>query len=221
MTDVEENMELELIYAVVNSGLGSKVLKTAKHNGIKGGTILLGKGTVKNRVLEFLDLGDIRKEIVMMVCEKEAAYNVMDVLNKEFHYYKPNHGIAFSIPVLNLVGTRRYEEKIMKNSKGEGNTMYQAIFTIVDRGKAEAVIEAAEKAGSKGGTIINGRGSGIHETNVLFSMAVEPEKEIVLILSEDNLTEAIVASIRKELKIEEPGNGIIFVQDVNKTYGLL
>ncbi len=33
-------------------------------------------------------------------------------------------------------------------------------------------------------------------------------------------TENIISSIREKLKIDEPGNGIIFIQDVNKTYGL-
>lgn len=98
--------------------------------------------------------------------------------------------------------------------------MYHVITTIVDKGKAEDVIDAATKAGSKGGTIINARGSGIHETSKVFSMEIEPEKEIVIILSEADKTEAIVSSIKNELKIEEPGNGIIFVQDVNKTYGI-
>ena len=81
-------------------------------------------------------------------------------------------------------------------------------------------MKAANKAGSRGATIINGRGSGIHETSKVFAMEIEPEKEIVLIISPSNLTDSIVSSIRDELKINEPGNGIIFVQDVNKAYGL-
>lgn len=72
----------------------------------------------------------------------------------------------------------------------------------------------------RGGTVINGRGSGIHETSKVFSMEIEPGKEIILILSESNRTNAIVTSIRKEMNIDEPGNGLIFVQDTNETYGL-
>ncbi len=34
-------------------------------------------------------------------------------------------------------------------------------------------------------------------------MAIEPEKEIVLILSEDSLTESIVSTIREALQIDE------------------
>ena len=82
------------------------------------------------------------------------------------------------------------------------------------------MIDAATEAGAKGGTIINARGSGIHETSKVFSMEIEPEKEIVLILSRTESTDAIAAAIRDKLKIDEPGNGIIFIQDVNRTYGL-
>lgn len=51
-------------------------------------------------------------------------------------------------------------------------------------------------------------------------MDIEPEKEIVLILSEAESTQKIIDSINSELKIEEPGNGIIIVQNVSKTYGI-
>lgn len=98
--------------------------------------------------------------------------------------------------------------------------MYNSIFVIVYKGNAELVIEAANKAGSKGGTIINARGAGTHETAKVFAMDIEPEKEIVLILSEVESTQKIVDAINAELKIEEPGNGIVIVQNVSKTYGI-
>lgn len=56
-------------------------------------------------------------------------------------------------------------------------------------------MEAAASAGARGGTIINARGSGIHETNRLFSMQIEPEKEMVVILSENDLVDPIISSI--------------------------
>lgn len=219
MMETLNKKEVELFFIIVNNGLGSKVLRIAKHNGVSGGTIFFGKGTMKNRILEFLDMYDIRKEIVLMAAEKTVAYDAMEKLNHELHLNKPNHGIAFSIPVTNVIGTRNTKCDIVEE-RGVHAVMYNAIFVIVDKGKAEDAIEAAAKAGSRGGTIINARGAGVHETSKLFSMDIEPEKEIVLILSEEKHTDAIVSSIRTDLRMDEPGNGIIFVQDVNKTYGL-
>jgi nitrogen regulatory protein PII len=51
-------------------------------------------------------------------------------------------------------------------------------------------------------------------------MDIEPEKEIVIILSKEDITEAIVTSIREKLEIDKPGNGIIFIQNINKAYGI-
>ncbi|WP_338031990.1 P-II family nitrogen regulator [Dehalobacterium formicoaceticum] len=216
-----DHKEIELIYVIVNFGIGSKVVKIAKKNGITGGTILLGKGTIKNRLLEFLDLNDTRKEIVMMIAEKSVSAQALEKLNQEFHFNKPNHGIAFTLTVDAILGSKKCNiSDNMNENKGGADTMYKAIFVVVDKGNAEDVIEAAQKAGSRGGTIMNARGSGIHETHTLFAMPIEPEKEIVLILAENKLTEEIVTSIKEIIHIDEPGKGIIFILDVNKTYGL-
>jgi len=214
-----EGKEFESICYVVNFGTGSKVIKLAKQNGIPGGTIFLGRGTVNNPILKLLDLADVRKEIVVMIAEKNTAERAIAVINEKLALHKPNHGIAYTSSVRGFVG----RQMVFRSEQDRGGVdipMYHAIYTIVDRGKADEVMEAATRAGARGGTIINARGSSIHETHTLFSMAIEPEKEIVLILAESASTEAIVTTIRNELHIDEPGNGIIFVLDVTQTYGL-
>lgn len=212
--------ELELLCIIVNYGMARKIIKCGKQYGITGGTVFWGKGTINrnNKLLEFLDLSEVRKEIILMLMDQRTGYLALDELNNKFKFDKPHHGIAFSIPVSQILGSSQYSDQ--KETGGILKSMYKAIFTIIDRGKAEDVIKAATLAGSKGGTIINARGSGIHETSKLFNMEIAPEKEIVLILSESHLTDSITTAIREKLQIDEPGNGIIFVQDVNKTYGL-
>ncbi len=209
-----------LITVIVNHGLGSRIVRTAKAYGITGGTVTLGKGTVSNRILDFLGLCDIRKEIIYLAAEEETANRALDAMNKEFRFDKPNHGIAFTTSISRIVGTRSVTCEEEDEERGGKKVMYHIITTIVDKGRGEEVITAATAAGSTGGTILNGRGSGIHETSKVFSMEIEPEKEIVMILSEAEKSEVIVASIRADLRIDEPANGIIFVQDVLETYGI-
>lgn len=217
MFDVANPAEYELICVIVDFGKGSKVVQLAKQFGISGGTVLLGKGTIRSKLLEFLAITDVRKEVVLMVAKKETALEVAEHLDERLQFSKPHHGIAFTTSVNTVIGNRKVLMSEKKENKGEDPVMYHAITTIVEKGKAEEVIEAARTAGSKGATIINARGSGIEK---LFSMEIEPEKEIVLILSEVAQTDAIVASIRDKLHIDEPGHGIIYVQDVHRTYGL-
>lgn len=211
--------EYIMFVVIANFGMGSKVVKEAKEHGVSGGTIILGKGTAKNHILKILGLDEIRKEIVIMVTESDKEDEIHKRLTEKFHLDKPNHGIAFSAPVENFLGGRNCEYY-----KKEGRVMddmkHKAIFTIVDRGLAEEVIEASLSAGAEGGTVIDARGSGIHERNVLFSVPIEPEKEIVMILIGEDKEEKVIASIREALHIDEPGKGIMFVINVNKTSGI-
>jgi nitrogen regulatory protein PII len=209
----------EFIYFIVNYGMGSKIIHRAKDLGVSGGTVFSGKGTIKSSLLNFLSLYDERKEVVSMATDNKTSAIVLDRLNQEFEFHKQNHGIAFTIAGLEVIGSSKF--KTMKNARliKEEKTMYQNIITIVNRGKAEEVVEAAQLAGARGGTIINARGSGIHETSKIFNFDIEPEKEVVIILAKVEVTNAIVDSIVKKLEIKKPGNGIVFVQNVSKVIG--
>ncbi len=211
--------EINLITVIVNIGMASKILKHAKKHGVKGGTILLGTGTIRNQLLEFLGINEARKEIVLMAADSNTCEIALEELDKKFNFKKPNHGIAFSTSIKGIFGTKAMKCTEIEE-RGEKVAEYNLILSIVDKGKGEMVVDAANKAGSRGATIINGRGSGIHETSKVFGMEIEPEKEIVLIISQSEFTEGIVSSISKDMKIDEPGNGIIFVQDIDSTYGL-
>lgn len=219
MTNNTDRSQIELICIIVNFGMGSKIIKSAKKCGITGSTITCGKGTVSNKFLSHIGLSDIRKEIVYIATDSGTAHNTLKALNEEYKFYKPNHGIAFTTSIGCVYGTNNSCEK-SENEGSEEIAMYNLITTIVDKGRADDVITAATEAGSRGGTVLNGRGSGIHETSMLFSMAIEPEKEIVLILAEIDKTDAIVNSIKDKLSIEEPGRGIMYVQMVDNAYGL-
>jgi len=220
MQNCLENKDFNLICVIVNFGLGSDVLKLSKQHGVTGGTIFLGKGTVKSAILELLELSESRKEIVLMAAEAAIEDTVLEELNKKLKFSKPNHGIAFTTSIKCIMGITSCGCKIDNESGGVENPMYNLIMAIVERGKAEAAIEAARDAGARGGTIIHARGSGIHETSKIFSIEIEPEKEIALIISESMLAEKIASSISDRLNINEPGNGVIFIQSINKVYGL-
>lgn len=209
----------ELFCVIVNHGLGSKALRVAKKNGISGGTIMLGRGTVQSRWLKLLELTDIRKEIVLMVGERGMGRTALQAIDHELKFSKPNHGIGFSVPVGAFIGAGHGEYEF-QDKEGDGG-MYRAVFVVVDKGKGEAVMDAAREVGARGGTIINARGSGIHETAKFLNMEIEPEKEVVLMLAPAELADKIVTAVRDGLKIDQPGQGIIFVQEVAETWGIV
>ncbi len=223
---MSEAVEFAVICFVLNDGQASKALRIAKKYGVKGGTICLGHGTVKNKLLEILELNDTRKELLWSVAGKQTAFRAVEAVAKEMCFHKPHHGIAFIVPIVNVAGmTMRKmhpeeEHEITTKNEVLEEMSYHLIFTVADKGKAEEAVEAAKAAGAGGATIINARGSGLHETDTLFAMQIEPEKEMVLIVSESDATDAIVKSIGERLKIDEPGNGVIFVTAASAAVGL-
>lgn len=207
-----------LTIVIVELGIGSKVLTDAKKVGVTGGTIFLGRGTIRNPILKALGIDESRKEIVMMITPHDMEYNIHEHLTEKYHMNKPNHGIIVTIPVLKVYGLHG---KPRISSQIGGDTMnYEVIFTIVERGLGQEVVDAASKAGSTGATIMNARGSGIHEHEKFFSMEIEPEKEIVMIIIEEEKVDEIIAAIKDTMHIENPGKGILFTIGTNRVSGL-
>ncbi|HCX65784.1 MAG TPA: transcriptional regulator [Eubacteriaceae bacterium] len=207
---------------ITRNGLGSKVLSIARSAGLTGGTVLMGKGRTKSSILKFLELAENTREIVLIVSNTKNSRLLLESVSKKFHFRKPHQGIAFSLSILDVYGTQSIKKEAIEPRKG-ANPMkeYHSIFVIVDRGGAETVVDAATKAGAKGATIINARGSGIHETKKIFSIEIEPEKEIVLILVEEEISRQVCDGIKEATELDQPGRGILFVQNVVDTYGVL
>ncbi len=94
------------------------------------------------------------------------------------------------------------------------------IVTIVKKGWGGKVLEASVKAGAHGGTIMFGRGSGIHEKQKLLGIPIEPEKEIVLTVTYSDQNEVILNEILQATDLCKPGTGIAFVVPVSKVVGV-
>lgn len=207
------NTDLELLVVIVAREKASKVLHLADEKGIHSSVAMLGVGTASKTIFDYLGLNDKSKAVIMLLAGRDEIHDLAAYLVEKLEMNKANHGIAFT---QNAFMT--FTDANNDNNRGE--IMYNAIYTIVERGAAEDVIAAAESAGSRGGTIINARGSGGEEARKVFNMVIEPEKEIVLIISEKEKTEEIVNAIRKEIGVDEEGKGIVFVTSVTQTFGL-
>ena len=75
------------------------------------------------------------------------------------------------------------------------------ITCIVQRGKAEKVIDAALLAGAPGATYYYGRGTGVRQKLGVLSKLIVPEKEIILIVTKKNQTDAVFDAVIKAGKL--------------------
>ncbi|HML36472.1 MAG TPA: P-II family nitrogen regulator [Bacillota bacterium] len=97
---------------------------------------------------------------------------------------------------------------------------YDFVLTIVNRGFADQVVDAARNAGAHGGTVFYARGTGIHEIEKFFSISIQPEKEIVInVVKHENVC-AILDSIVAAAGLETEGKGLTFSMPIDDIVGV-
>ena len=94
---------------------------------------------------------------------------------------------------------------------------FELVICIVNAGFSQNVVEAARKAGARGGTIIRGRGSANPEAEEFFGVTIQPDKEIVLVLVPADIKDAVLTTVYKESGLSQEGQGIAFSLPVERT----
>ena len=102
----------EVIFAIVDAGFDEDAMDVAREQGVRGGTIINGRGVAREDALAFFGIPlHSEKEILMMVVEKSIKDNVLNALYKEMGMGKPAQGIAFSLPVSDVAGMVKDHEE--------------------------------------------------------------------------------------------------------------
>ena len=96
----------------------------------------------------------------------------------------------------------------------------KCVVTIVERGKADKIVKAAKKAGASGATIFYGRGTGDTEVKKFLKVNIESSKEIILLITEKENSEAIIRAMVEAGNLFKPGKGILFTMPIKNLMGL-
>lgn len=205
----------KLIISIVPHNSGEIITNAAKLAGSRGGTILMGRGTAENSIIQLLGLGDKSKDIVYILVEEEICQNVL-VKIKESTQNKKNFGIVFTIDINNFLRSGSIKNLENENLGVEKmNDSYEMINVIVNKGYAEDAMAAARKAGAGGGTIINARGTAKEGDAKFFGIEIVPEKEMLLILVPKDKKDEIIKAISDLPCLNKAGSGILFTNSAN------
>ena len=97
--------KFEAIVCVVNSGFSETVMDAARKCGATGGTVFGARGTANPDGEKFFGISiEPEKEIVLVVVEKTIRDKVLEELYKTVGLSTPGQGIAFALPVDEIVG---------------------------------------------------------------------------------------------------------------------
>lgn len=97
---------------------------------------------------------------------------------------------------------------------------YEMIVSIVNAGFSGEVMNVAHELGVKGGTIFHARGTANKQAESLFKITITPEKDMLFIVVEKELTESVLKALYENVGINTEANGIAFVLPVTNYVGL-
>ncbi len=109
----------EVILCIVNAGFSDAVMDAAKQFGARGGTVIHARGTASLEAEKLFGITvQPEKEIVMILVPKEIKNDILHALYKAVGLETPGQGIAFSLPVSDVVGISQPKaEKAKKTEK--------------------------------------------------------------------------------------------------------
>ncbi len=222
---------LLFVAVIVNDGQASSIGKMILQSGASLFASMHGKGTASSDFYEVFGFGNQDKR-AFFAPMKEADYKKLkEMLAKRFAVSNYAKGIAFATRIDSFVGVSAYrfvsdmryltakrEDEVMEKEKtGSGHV---CVCAIVNDGYTDIVMEAAKKAGARGGTILTAHGTGNKEMERFFGIAITPEKEMVIVLVKEEIKNAVMEAIYRDAGISTKGQGIIFSMPIEDALGL-
>ena len=95
-------------------------------------------------------------------------------------------------------------------------THVSLITCIVQRGRAERVVNAARDAGAQGATVYFAQGTGVRERLGILAVAVEAEKEVVNIVVATDRVGWVFERMYLAGDLDTPGMGFMYVTPLEK-----
>ncbi len=221
---------VKLLISIVDRGKGEGVVRLLERHGSLFHTIVLGRGTARKNLLDYLGLGETEKDLVLSGVSEINATEVVTYLTHAMQFDSPGRGIAFTLPISSVSGRRALDyltgnpsiKEDIEQSEVPSMVQFEhsLIISIVNRGFTDLVIDAAIDAGARGGTIIHARGAGLEEASDFFGISIVPEKEVVLILANTKERNPIMQSIINASGLSTPAHGISFSVPVDNALGM-
>ena len=104
--------KFEVILCIVNSGFSEAAMDAAKQFGARGGTVFHARGTVSKEAEKFFNITiQPEKEIVMILVSSDIKENILHALYNAVGTNTAAQGIAFSMPVDDVVGIGSNKQK--------------------------------------------------------------------------------------------------------------
>lgn len=101
------------------------------------------------------------------------------------------------------------------------NNNLRLLTAIVQRKLGERVVDAALKSGATGVTYFYAQGSGVRQRLGIFGQLIDPEKQVVLIVTTADQVDKVLAAVSEAGELQKAAYGFAYVQEVTHAIGFV
>ena len=214
---------IKMLISVTKRGNGNKMVDFYKKNNLHYDFICLGTGTANSEILDYLGLETNEKDVVITMVPSAKIQEIMSGATDEFKLNSPGKGIIFTVPLTAV--SERVQKILCKNTDTNkevpmSDRKYELILTILNRGYVDKAMRAAKSAGARGGTILHARRVGFEDVENIFGFTIQPEKDIIMILTDSSVRRDIMNSITEAVGIDTEAKALLFSLPVDEISGM-
>ena len=217
-------VKTKLLVTIANKDRIDRIIKLYKRYNVTYSCSINAIGTASSSLLSYFGLDEVKKSVVLTVIPCVLESKIMYDLHNKLELYKPGNGICFSI---SITSASRYLSTIYKDIsivkeeyKMINEKDYELVVLIVSEGYASIAMDAAKRVGASGGTLINGIGLGSSEAKKFLGITIEPEKDVVLIITPREEKLKVMEEVTKDVGLSHEGRGVLFAMPVDNVVGL-
>lgn len=199
----EYSSPVKLLVAIVSRGRGSSLSTYFNRKYPHVSFLSMGVGTASTAMMDVLGLETADKDVIFSAVNANVLPDMLAELSGRKFMKFSGRGIAFTIR-LSGIGSMLHtalmqggdipvplldpEVSNEQNEKKEEapmmtETPYSLILAVAEPGYTEQIMEVARGAGATGGTILHARGFGHGAAEHFLALTIQPNKEIISILT--------------------------------------
>ncbi len=210
------------LFLVTKRDEGDKCFALLGEYGVSFGVLAYGNGTAPTKMLDLLGIGNNQYDVIMCAIKYDDAYEIMKKMNSRLSEH--GNGIGFTVPISghisntlrNEIGLSSKEDNSMESNI---STSHSLIVVITNNGYSEEVMEVARQAGATGGTVLHARGTGPQSAKTFFGITIQPEKDMILIVTESDKVDSITKAIDSDEELKADAHPVSFTLPVNGLCG--
>lgn len=226
-----KKMRLKLFVLIVDREVMKKVTKVLHEQNVRMHFVCMASGTATSEWLDVLGIGSTDNAMVFCIEPEYRIKHLKEVLSERLQLHKPGRGVLFTIPLSGVAGPMMHlldddvKEKLEKKMEKEVEKMktearYDLIVAVINQGFSDDLMDAAREVGARGGTVLHARRICQEDVVKFLGICVQPEKEVVAIITPKENKQAIMKAVSKACGMKTEAKGIVLALPVEDIEGL-